>query len=57
MIEKIEIHVVVVRLGIVLCDWEVFVQVKGYDVFETQPLFLVHSYQLFVHTKRSTSGS
>ena len=56
MVEKIEIHVVVVRFRVTFHDREVLIQVEGYNVLKTESLFFVHSDQLFVNSKGSTPG-
>ena len=56
VVEKIEIHVVVVRFRVALQYREVLIQVEGYHVLKTESLFLVHSDQLFVNSEGSTPG-
>ena len=57
VIKQIKLHIVIVRLWISFGDREILIQVESHNILKTQSLFFVHSYQLFIDSKRSAPCS
>lgn len=48
MIEEIIMHIKVVTLCVVFCDWIILIQVEGHNIFERNFLILIHSNELLI---------
>ena len=56
MVEKVEVHVVVVGFRVIIGNWEILVQIEGHHILEAQTFFLVHPDQLLIDSQGSAAS-